>query len=29
MMLENVRTMATALGDRADGLQSIDATDIP
>jgi manganese/iron transport system substrate-binding protein len=29
MMLENVRTMATALGGRVDALQSIDAGDIP
>jgi hypothetical protein len=28
MMLENVRTMATALGGRADALRSIDAADI-
>jgi ABC-type Zn uptake system ZnuABC Zn-binding protein ZnuA len=29
MMLENVRTMATALGGQADALQGIDAADIP
>jgi ABC-type Zn uptake system ZnuABC Zn-binding protein ZnuA len=29
MMLENVRTMASALGGRGDALQSIDAADIP
>jgi len=29
MMLENVRTMATALGGRADALQGIDPADIP
>jgi ABC-type Zn uptake system ZnuABC Zn-binding protein ZnuA len=29
MMLENVRTMVTALGGRAEALQSIDPTDIP
>jgi ABC-type Zn uptake system ZnuABC Zn-binding protein ZnuA len=29
MMLENVRTMASALGGRADALQGVDAADIP
>jgi ABC-type Zn uptake system ZnuABC Zn-binding protein ZnuA len=29
MMLENVRTMATALGGQADALQEIDAADLP
>jgi ABC-type Zn uptake system ZnuABC Zn-binding protein ZnuA len=29
MMLENVRTMATALGGQADALQGIDAADLP
>ena len=29
MMLENVRTMATALGGRADALQGFDAADLP
>ena len=29
MMLENVRTMATVLGGRADALQGIDAADLP
>jgi hypothetical protein len=29
MMLENVRTMAAALGGQADALQGIDAADVP